>query len=558
MLKQISLLFLLLLPWLSFSQTYKITYKSYSNGKYQEDGDFSIYFKENIVYLSSQNAKVQQFTDFNKKENSKIMEFENNLYRNSTAFSELLKPENIENSTETILGYKCKLAVFYSFSNKIEVWFTDKAPAYGNPYSAFIPEEKSLALKVVVNGNREIIASEIQKVKNIELPEYQYDKAGKISDSEFEEKVILSRYSRLSIFENAQINFDTDIEQINLENTEPDVVYHLSNGGIVLKKVRIDESFKNSYFYVELDVKSNGDAYDRTGSVFMLPDNDDFRPMLKAIFGDKSEMPVFEDKYGEKYQGMIATSEFLPQIELMRFFTSFGAGHFNTLRPINNYPWAEKITYKQDVSQLLPDDEYVWFGVFIGNYDKGGHIINLKLSFYPSFGSADENVQKFILPVFNTVNILEMSGQNYGKFFKSDTLVSEFTVPENLENPVLLYTSTGHGGWGSGDEFVPKMNKIFIDDKEIYSFIPWRYDCATYRFSNPASGNFSNGLSSSDLSRSNWCPGTLTQPEYIPLSNLTPGKHVIKVVIAQGEDEGSSFSHWSVFGCIVGEETTVK
>ncbi|MBP8994258.1 MAG: hypothetical protein KBG30_10695 [Bacteroidales bacterium] len=59
MLKQISLLFLLLLPWLSFSQTYKITYKSYSNGKYQEDGDFSIYFKENIVYLSSQNAKVQ-------------------------------------------------------------------------------------------------------------------------------------------------------------------------------------------------------------------------------------------------------------------------------------------------------------------------------------------------------------------------------------------------------------------------------------------------------------------------------------------------------------------
>jgi hypothetical protein len=69
---------------------------------------------------------------------------------------------------------------------------------------------------------------------------------------------------------------------------------------------------------------------------------------------------------------------------------------------------------------------------------------------------------------------------------------------------------------------------------------------------NPASGNFQNGLSSSDLSRSNWCPATLTPPYIIPLKNLEPGEHTLEVVIDQGKDEGSSFSHWGVSGVLTG------
>jgi len=89
----------------------------------------------------------------------------------------------------------------------------------------------------------------------------------------------------------------------------------------------------------------------------------------------------------------------------------------------------------------------------------------------------------------------------------------------------------------------------------FFKFVPWRTDCGTYRLSNPASGNFKNGLSSSDLSRSNWCPATLTTPEFIPLSHLKPGKHIIKVVIHQGEDEGNSFNHWNVSGVLTGEKS---
>ncbi|MCB0732441.1 MAG: peptide-N-glycosidase, partial [Ignavibacteriae bacterium] len=155
--------------------------------------------------------------------------------------------------------------------------------------------------------------------------------------------------------------------------------------------------------------------------------------------------------------------------------------------------------------------------------------------------------------IFNTMNIMEMSGQNYGTMFHDDSLEVTVEIPEGLESLSLRYTSTGHGGWGGGDEFNPKMNEIFIDDSLVYKFIPWRDDCATYRLLNPASGNFGNGLTSSDLSRSNWCPGTVTIPEIITLDNLEPGSHTFKIAIPIGEREGGSFSAWNVSGTLIGK-----
>jgi hypothetical protein len=99
---------------------------------------------------------------------------------------------------------------------------------------------------------------------------------------------------------------------------------------------------------------------------------------------------------------------------------------------------------------------------------------------------------------------------------------------------------------------VKRINKIYIDGKEIFRIIPWREDCGTYRLNNPASGNFGNGLSSSDLSRSNWCPGTITTPYYIPLEDLKPGKHKVEIDIDQGPDEGQGFNSWNISGSLIG------
>ena len=147
---------------------------------------------------------------------------------------------------------------------------------------------------------------------------------------------------------------------------------------------------------------------------------------------------------------------------------------------------------------------------------------------------------------------MEMAGQNYGRFFRTDSLTVSFDVPEGTEQLTLRYITTGHGGWDNGDEFVPKANTILIDGQVRYIYTPWRCDCGAYRVLNPASGNFWNGLSSSDYSRSGWCPGTATQPTYFDLSDLKPGRHTLTVAIPQGAPEGGSFSAWNVSGVLVG------
>ncbi|MCD8540892.1 MAG: hypothetical protein LRY55_14845 [Leadbetterella sp.] len=131
-------------------------------------------------------------------------------------------------------------------------------------------------------------------------------------------------------------------------------------------------------------------------------------------------------------------------------------------------------------------------------------------------------------------------------------LLVEFTLEHDLKEARLRYITTGHGGWGNGDEFIPKVNRIFLDNLLVHSFTPWRQDCGSYRLSNPVSGNFASGLSSSDLSRSNWCPATVTNPVFIDLGDLKAGKHSFRVKIPQGPREGSSFSFWNVSGVLLG------
>ena len=158
------------------------------------------------------------------------------------------------------------------------------------------------------------------------------------------------------------------------------------------------------------------------------------------------------------------------------------------------------------------------------------------------------------LPIFNSTNVMEMAGQEYATLFNSEKgLEVSFTLDKDLKNAKLRYITTGHGGWGNGDEFLPKKNTITLDGKEAFSFVPWRTDCGSYRLYNPASGNFANGLSSSDYSRSNWCPGMATIPNFIDLGDLKAGKHTISVKIPQGEPEGNSFSFWNVSGVLIAE-----
>ena len=238
----------------------------------------------------------------------------------------------------------------------------------------------------------------------------------------------------------------------------------------------------------------------------------------------------------------------------MRFFTPFGVGKFNDRVQLDGLDWEEETYYKQEVTELnsLLQGE-VWIGVFIGNYDGGGHKVSLDIKSYPNDyeWTIDKMSNAYVLPLINTCNVLEMAGQNYGKIFGTDSITVDFFVGGQDSIITLRYISTGHGGWGGGDEFNPKENEIIIDGVKRYSHTPWRCDCGRYREWNPVSGNFWNGLSSSDYSRSGWCPGTATQPVYFDLSDLKPGYHTLTIAIPQGKPMEGGFSHWNVSAAII-------
>jgi hypothetical protein len=529
-----------------------VTYSFRSNGKEIKGAPLQLFFRNNMAHLLSGNnpeKKEAQFIDYNNNVTWQILTAKNgSRYALKIPFSQYEKAE-LTGDTASILGYKCKKAKVIIRSNTIEIWFTDNLPLKGTPSLGIAPG-LGLILKTVRNGNFETYATkvELKKVNDslVKMP----DVGTIVDEANYRRKEIDNRFTTIPVFSHQQINFTDSI--VNPADNLENVTYRFAGGTLVLKKLKLPGTGHYSVF-ADLSEYSNGDAYDRTGSVFVIPTGRQ-KSFLNGLKNGKNELPVYKDKQGREYQGVVETDKYLPPLELMRFFTPFGVRAFNKKSAIQGYDWADSVNYKQEITDLLPVlSGEVWIGVYIGNYDKGGHIVNLNLDYYPAQQRDSLKKKKWVEPIFNTLNIMEMAGQEYATMFDNDSLTVTVDVPEGLEKLTLRYITTGHGGWQNGDEFNQKLNEIFMDGKKIFSFIPWRTDCGTYRMYNPSSGNFSDGLSSSDLSRSNWCPGTTTNPVYIPINDVTPGKHTFKIAIPLGKREGTSFSAWNISGCLIGE-----
>lgn len=529
-----------------------ITYGFRNNGK-ESRGEQKLFIKGNRVRIAPMGKQTeQQFLELKEKASYQVLNSNGTFFTLKKPFSEYVKAELLP-GIDTIIGIPCKKAKLLIRSNTIEVWYTNDLKIKGSPSISIAPG-LGLILKTIRNGNSETTAKNIEyRTVTPEELAWPQQMGNIVDEPSYQRQVIESRYTTLTIFDREQLSFGNPIN--NPAGEQLDAVYHFSGGTVILKKVKLPAVKPGQRLFAELVQYSNGDAYDRTGSVFAIPANQK-ESFLNGLQNGVQALPVYTGRNGKKYQGVVATENYLPPLELMRFFTPFGVRHFNAQAKIKGYNWADSAVYKQDISVLLPSLQgEVWIGVFIGNYDKGGHKASLQFKYYPGYdGEGTAENKTWIMPVFNSTNLMEMGGQEYGTMFDKDSLTVTVDIPQGVKNLKLRYLTTGHGGWGGGDEFVPKLNEIFADGKRVYHFIPWREDCATYRLLNPASGNFGNGLSSSDLSRSNWCPGTITLPVEIPLPDLAPGKHTIQVAIPLGKPEGGSFSAWNVSGVLIGDK----
>ncbi|MNP92691.1 hypothetical protein D3C85_52030 [compost metagenome] len=541
---------------LSFAQkvpkAIKITYQRTSNGKPVENQnsmflfaskDLSLVTTDKILQQKADFPYEQTFVDFNTQTISQLAQIKADKSILSHDSEALGKQKFIlGNETKKILNYTCKKATTSVNSNKIEIWYTTELGLKGGP--GVLGQNLGLVLETIRNGNTAFTATKIENLK--EIPSVLAIPSVKAVDQlTYKDILWKSRFVNIPVFNKEQIHFVSDAKS-------NDSILRFASGTVIVRKIKFPEIKKGSSIYVDVTEQSNGDAYDRTGSVFMIP-MDKKQSFLDGLKNGVKTLPAYDNGNGKKYQGVVSTDDYTSLLEMMRFFTPFGVKHFNYLE-LKNKVWQDSVIYRQDISLLQPklSNQEVYIGMFIGNYDGGGHKASLNISIHQ--GEDNNTKGDFILPLFNTLNVMEMAGQEYSTMFDNEKgLEMTFEVPQGYKNFKLSYTTTGHGGWENGDEFLQKKNSILIDGKEVFGFTPWRTDCGSYRLSNPASGNFGTGLSSSDLSRSNWCPGTTTNPNLIDLGNISPGKHTIRVSIPLGKPEGSSSSAWNVSGFLIGE-----
>jgi len=449
--------------------------------------------------------------------------------------------------TEKIAGYNCKKAKTIINSNTLEIWYTTELGVKGSMQpNVAIPD--GVVLKVVRNGQRAETAVKVETTNN--TSNLQPNLSGiELTAPAYNYRIQQSKVIKVNVFDRQSIYFRDISKPTQLNDTE---VMQFANGSIVLKKVKLPESNEGYSIFAEMSQYSEGDAYDRTGSVFVIP-VDRKQSFFDGLLHGKEKLPQYTDKHGDKYEGMVVTNDYLPPLELMRFYTSFGVRGYNHIQ-VANYNWPDSVVFKQEITdyaKIMKGE--VWVGAWIGNYSQNGHNVTLDIKYYP--GETKNKGNKEIYPLFTTVNIMEMAGQAYPEgIFRNDSFTVDFKTDTDLKNAYIRYISTGHGGWGGGDEFNPKLNEIFLDNNRLIAYTPWREDCGSYRELNSASGNFSNGLSSSDLSRSGWCPGMVSFPVYIHVGDIKAGEHQIKVAIPVGDPEGSSRSYWCISGALVGEK----
>ncbi|TGD56879.1 GLPGLI family protein [Flavobacterium humi] len=545
------------ITWTAQSQkglkSVQVTYSRSSNGSVLENQDpivllasdkTSLVTSDKIMHNQTGFPREQVFVDFSTGTVTQWAQFENGksiITMDSLALSK--QKFELSNETKKIQGFSCKKAKTIINSNTIELWYTNELDFKGAP--TVLGQTLGLVLEMVRNGNYQVTATKITLSKTVPaLLSVPNPLPKKVDQLSYRDILWKSRFTNIPVFKKEVINFSD-------ESKSNDSILRYANGTIMVRKVKFPVIKKGSQIFADVTEQSNGDAYDRTGSVFLIPTD---KPIsyLDGLQKGVKTLPVYENGNGKKYQGVVRTGNYAPLLELMRFFTPFGVKQYNTIQ-LKNKAWQDSVYYRQDISEMLPalSNQEVWIGMSIGNYDKGGHKASLNISIHPEEDSKPKS--SWLLPLFNTNNVMEMAGQEYATMFDSEKgLEVTFEVPEGLKNIQLRYTATGHGGWENGDEYLPKKNTILLDGAAVFAFTPWRTDCGSYRLSNPASGNFPNGLSSSDYSRSNWCPGTVTNPILIDLGNLSPGKHTMQIKIPQGAVEGTSFSSWNISGCLIG------
>ena len=223
-----------------------------------------------------------------------------------------------------------------------------------------------------------------------------------------------------NVFENVPINFTGLQKEIERGG-------YVQDGRIIYKKIKAPSYKEGTDVKLKMSLKSAGDRWDKSGSVFVLtqPESID---LLDVAMGKKN-YPELSNQKG--YPGIKLTEDYVPALELLRFMTPFGVGFYSNEekhpelvygRPISVPSWENEVEWEQDISQLsseLTGD--IVIGVWLDTWTKEGYEIDLELVY-----SGRPLAQPKVLPLVNTIYY---AGQKHPDLFAYEPLKLDFQLP---------------------------------------------------------------------------------------------------------------------------------
>jgi hypothetical protein len=229
-------------------------------------------------------------------------------------------------------------------------------------------------------------------------------------------------------------------------------------GRLAIKSFEVPLGLDHPKIVVSLKLKSAGDPWDKSGAVLLMSNN-----WSEAILADSSESPgILLD----------AANGFNPPIELLRFITPFGVGHYSQetgadeYRPVYIPKWEDEVTWQNDVSHLWDSmKDSITLGVFIDTWSAEGFEINLDLEFIEQAKLRNPRPVREVLSLVNTTKLHPEQHPFDG--FATRPLDCAFQLSETASNATLHYIATGHGGHSAGDEFVRCEHILTLDNDTI-------------------------------------------------------------------------------------------
>ena len=333
--------------------------------------------------------------------------------------------------------------------------------------------------------------------------------------------------------------------------------FRLDAGRIRVKPIALPHRDRQCTITLDVSLRSAGDPWDKSGTLFAFAD--------KAGRDYLQRMQSGGDADTTRFAGITPEGDREPALELLRFITPFGVGHFShteraqAYKPESVGAWSDSVHWSADLSHIqtwLTDADTLWVGVYIDTWTEEGYTLSASITMDESDLPCDAALEQTTRPLLNTTKLAH--DQRPFTAFPDGPLTVPFTLDTPTDGTILDVLTTGHGGHAGGDEFTEQEHHLLLDGDTLLTWTPWRTDCGAFRRFNPTSGfwpstyvvrgdTLEERVASSDLSRSNWCPGDQVDPLRLPLGDLSAGTHTLHIAIPGAQPwTDSTFNFWNI------------